>query len=245
MCANLFRREDYLTRPYFDQWMQVYAAMMVDSGCGQRGRDRPRQGDGRSPISASRWGPVDVAGSRVSPADFRRPATQAPAFAVGDKRAHQDDRRHGHTRLPAYAMGKTGIVEAYRGNHLLPDAGARGREAAPNLSTTSPSRPPICGRRQRAAATASSSICGRAILSAADLWRKSANRGPCVSRMASRLLPEPWQAETWHWRPPWSRRVGLRPCAGPMRWGRRSASRWHPVRPVRCRDLLSMRSGGG
>ena len=31
-CRELIDPVDYLTRPYFDQWVQAYAAMLVSSG---------------------------------------------------------------------------------------------------------------------------------------------------------------------------------------------------------------------
>ena len=35
---------DYLTRPYYDQWLQTYAALLIDSGVATPRRDRQRQG---------------------------------------------------------------------------------------------------------------------------------------------------------------------------------------------------------
>ena len=37
----------------------------------------------------------------------------------------------GHTRLPGYAAGKTGVVAAWHGGHVLPDSNAHGRGEAP------------------------------------------------------------------------------------------------------------------
>ena len=115
--------------------MQVYAAMMVDSdvasveeiASGKAQRPRPDFGQ---PMGAG-----DVARiSRVT-RDFRRPATQPPVFAVGDVVHTRTIGGNAHTRLPGYAMNKTGTVHALRGNHLLPDAGVRGEEIAEPLYT--------------------------------------------------------------------------------------------------------------
>ena len=74
-CRELIDPADYLSRPYFDQWMQAYAAMLVDSGVvsveeivagraagppPRRGRARGarRSGSGRRhPSARPSWGP--------------------------------------------------------------------------------------------------------------------------------------------------------------------------------------------
>src|SRR5689334_3080120 len=46
---ELIQADDYLARPYFDQWMQVYAAMMVDSGIATPAEIARGKGDGKKP----------------------------------------------------------------------------------------------------------------------------------------------------------------------------------------------------
>ena len=130
---ELIPAEDYLTRPYFDQWMQVYAAMMVDSGVASVAVIARGKAVGPNPDFGKPMGAADVARISRIARDYSRPATQAPAFAIGDRVLSKTIGGSGHTRLPSYAMGKPGIVEAYHGNHLLPDAGAMGREHAEPL----------------------------------------------------------------------------------------------------------------
>jgi nitrile hydratase subunit beta len=127
---------DFLTRPYFDQWMQVYAALLVDSGLATvaelaRGEARGPKPDLGTPMSAAK---VPAAAARRD-TDFHRDTGAAPAFAVGGRVTTRSLGATGHTRLPRYARGRPGIVHAYRGNHLLPDAGARGIERAEPLYT--------------------------------------------------------------------------------------------------------------
>jgi hypothetical protein len=55
----------------------------------------------------------------------RRPErTRAPAFSVGDRVRARDIDPPGHTRLPAYARGKRGVIEALHGFYRLPDTNA-------------------------------------------------------------------------------------------------------------------------
>jgi nitrile hydratase len=62
---------------------------------------------------------------------FARPA-QAPArFAPGDRVRTKNIHPATHTRLPRYARGKVGIVEALRGCHVFPDTAAIGKGEDP------------------------------------------------------------------------------------------------------------------
>jgi nitrile hydratase len=55
-----------------------------------------------------------------------RPATTAARFQPGDRvRTHTQIPDH-HTRLPAYARGKRGVVERVHGTHVFADANAQG-----------------------------------------------------------------------------------------------------------------------
>nr|WP_298685447.1 SH3-like domain-containing protein [uncultured Dongia sp.] len=132
---ELIPAEDYLTRPYFDQWMQVYAAMMVDSDVASVAEIASGKAQRPKPNFGQPMGAGDVARISRIARDFRRPATQPPIFAVGDAVHTKTIGGNAHTRLPGYAMDKTGTVHALRGNHLLPDAGARGEEVAEPLYT--------------------------------------------------------------------------------------------------------------
>jgi nitrile hydratase len=127
---------DYLTRPYFDQWAQVYAALLIDSGLAEL--DELASGKARSP--APDVGPPmqarDVPAAARHAASFCRAEGGAPRFVVGQAvRARASAPGKGHTRLPRYVRGRPGTVHAYRGNHLLPDRGAEGHELAEPLYT--------------------------------------------------------------------------------------------------------------
>lgn len=144
---------DYLTRPYFDQWMQTFAALMVNSGVatvaeiasGKSTAPGPNLG---MPVSAE-----DAWKNKGNAARFDRDEGPAPTFKVGDKvrvRAHGIST---HTRLPGYVRGCSGTIERYCGNHVLPDANALGDERAEPLYTVTFDAgalwPEAKGRRER------------------------------------------------------------------------------------------------
>jgi nitrile hydratase len=55
----------------------------------------------------------------------------APAFAVGDRVRTRNHQPAGHTRLPSYARGAAGVIEAVHGCHVFPDTHAHGLGEAP------------------------------------------------------------------------------------------------------------------
>jgi nitrile hydratase len=126
---------DYLTRPYFDQWMQTYAALLVDSGIATIGELASGHATTPGPALKPPLGPERVRAAASRKTRYDRESGPAPSFRVGERvRA----RLHGsptHTRLPAYVRGRKGTVERVCGNHLLPDAMSRGEERAEPLYT--------------------------------------------------------------------------------------------------------------
>jgi nitrile hydratase beta subunit len=70
------------------------------------------------------FGPADVPGMRRG--EFTRPAASPAKFAVGDLVRTRNKNPTTHTRLPRYARGKAGRIEAIRGCHVYPDTVAIG-----------------------------------------------------------------------------------------------------------------------
>ncbi len=57
---------------------------------------------------------------------MRRSAEAAPPFKVGERVRARVFHPAGHTRLPRYARGKTGVVEMVHGVFVFPDTSAHG-----------------------------------------------------------------------------------------------------------------------
>ena len=129
---------DYLTRPYFDQWLQTEIAAHMDSGTFTlaeivAGRPEVPAVDKSRARPLTREGPLAADARRAT--RFDREIAAPAAFSPGDRvRAAASGTPH-HTRLPGYACGKAGTVHAHHGAHLFPDACARGREEAQHLYT--------------------------------------------------------------------------------------------------------------
>jgi nitrile hydratase subunit beta len=128
---------DYLTRPYYDQWMQTYAAMMIDSGVVTL--DEIVTGHATHPLDGvpPPSPPETVEKAKVAAARFDRNDGPEPAFQVGDTVRARLLASPGHTRLPQYARGHRGSIVARRGNFPLPDTNMRDDGPAEPLYTVS------------------------------------------------------------------------------------------------------------
>jgi nitrile hydratase subunit beta len=60
-----------------------------------------------------------------------RPLDRAPRFQIGDHVRALNIHPTGHTRLPRYARGKSGIVESRQGSFVFPDTNAHRRGEDP------------------------------------------------------------------------------------------------------------------
>ena len=132
---ELIEPKDYLSRPYFDQWAQIYMALLIDSGHAclaeiQSGKATSRGPDFGSPMTA-----VEVPKRLKEAANFARPLDRARAFEIGQQVRTKAEGHAGHTRLPRYARDKVGIIHAHHGAHLFADAGAKGEERPEHLYT--------------------------------------------------------------------------------------------------------------
>ena len=68
-----------------------------------------------------RMGKDDLEGS-FTRGSFFRPTDTKPRFAPGDRVRTRNANPSTHTRLPRYARGRAGVVEAIRGCHVYPDS---------------------------------------------------------------------------------------------------------------------------
>ncbi len=134
-CRELIDPADYLTRPYYDQWLQTYAAMMVNSGVATVAEIAAGWGNPTTVPTEPPMRPAEVDSAKRAVVRFDRESQTAPAFAVGDAVRAKGHGGSGHTRLPAYVRGRRGAILACHGAHVLPDANAVGEARAEPLYT--------------------------------------------------------------------------------------------------------------
>lgn len=122
---------DYLASSYYEIWLKGLEKLLLAKGL----VSAQELEDGRA-VSAQvpvgrvlRAEEVPALLERGGPTD-RTP--EAPArFGVSEPVVTRIMNPYGHTRLPGYARGKRGVVEAVRGVFVFPDTNAHGRGECP------------------------------------------------------------------------------------------------------------------
>ncbi len=126
---------DYLTRPYYDQWIQCYAALMVGSNLASVAElSSGHASSGPADLGSPR-GPGSVIAEKAKASPFDRPYDGKLKFEAGDAVTANLNGSGGHTRLPAYVRGHSGTVTHVRGAFVFPDDSAIGVERAEPLYT--------------------------------------------------------------------------------------------------------------
>ena len=134
-CRELIEPSDYLLRPYFDQWVQTYCAMLVNSGYATI--EELASGESTAPVKGlpDPMSADAVKGTRFGAQRYDREIPEAPVYTVGDSVRARPHGVSGHTRLPAYVRGRAGRVTSHHGAHVLPDANALGKKHYEHLYT--------------------------------------------------------------------------------------------------------------
>lgn len=124
----------YLTHGYYGRWLGGIETLLVEAGLVDREAVTARaEAAGANPDAriASRpaAAPDPVAPSGNSSAV--RSVETPPRFAAGDAVRTVTDLPPGHCRLPDYARGRDGRIEALHGGWVFPDTNAHGRGECP------------------------------------------------------------------------------------------------------------------
>ncbi|NOX73283.1 MAG: nitrile hydratase subunit beta [Alphaproteobacteria bacterium] len=134
---------DYARFSYYEKWLAALANILVARGVLseddlRRARDlaEGRAGNEPSPLSDTALRAADVLAAQRKITPYTRDGGAAAHFKTGDKvRTADYSPNHrvkgGHTRLPAYAMGRVGTVVLLHGTHVLPDSNAHFEGEAP------------------------------------------------------------------------------------------------------------------
>ena len=139
----------YMASPYYGIWYEGVTKLLSAEGM-VRG-DELTEGRPRVPpvpvkgmmAAADVWPALHSLAGRAD-----RPAGNSePAFAGGARVTTINEHPAGHTRLPRYARGRTGTVEAVIGHHLFADAAAHGANEAHWLYRIAFAATDLFGRR--------------------------------------------------------------------------------------------------
>ncbi len=127
---------EYLSKSYYDIWISGLVRLLLDKHIismaelsSAKSIDPSRANV--APLDADRV--ADAFGKR---SDYTRSASTPARYAVGDVVRTKVMNPVTHTRLPRYARGKMGIIEAVIGCHVFPDSNAHGKGEDPNWCYT-------------------------------------------------------------------------------------------------------------
>jgi len=124
----------YLSHGYYGRWLGGIENLLIEGGVVTTGtlneRVLARGGNSEDPVAARPRSQPDQV-PPASSAGAERPVSGVPRFSPGQPVRTRPDTTSGHTRLPAYARGRTGVIVRLQGGWVLPDSNAHGRGEHP------------------------------------------------------------------------------------------------------------------
>lgn len=123
---------DYAQLTYYGIWLAALERLLAERGLVSTDEIESGRSLRASPPLARCLHAADVPAALARGSATSRP-TDAPArFARGDCVRTRAEASSHHTRLPGYARGKQGVVEAVHGAHVYADAHAQGQGELPS-----------------------------------------------------------------------------------------------------------------
>ncbi len=122
---------DYYASSYYEIWIKGLERLLQRHGVvtAEELAKGHMIAPGKAPKRVLKAADVPAALAKGGPVD--RPPSGDAKFKPGDKVRTLVMHPAGHTRLPRYARGKTGTIEAVRGCHVFPDTNAHGEGENP------------------------------------------------------------------------------------------------------------------
>ena len=127
---------DYAVFSYYEKWISALCNMLVEHDVVSRTELRSGAAAQKpSPLQDRRLAPEKVSRVLSSGGPTEREGGADVRFAVGaavrTRSGQNQNVNGGHSRLPAYAAGKSGRILRCYGAHVFPDANAHGMGEAP------------------------------------------------------------------------------------------------------------------
>lgn len=122
---------DYARLSYYEIWIAALERLLEERGMLADDELAQARALHPAPPVPRRLAAADVAAVLARGAPTARAADTPARFAVGDRVRTTAAPAPHHTRLPGYARGRCGTVQALHGAHVFPDAHAQGRGEQP------------------------------------------------------------------------------------------------------------------
>ncbi len=126
----------YLSMSYYEIWIAGLRKLLL--GAGMVAAEELQQGKALTPARSMerRLTHADVARVLANGSPCDRPPRAPPRYAPGETARTRVMNPSTHTRLPRYARGKVGVIEAVRGCFVFPDSNAHGAGEDPHWCYT-------------------------------------------------------------------------------------------------------------
>jgi len=123
----------YLQSPYFQKWYMTLMTGMIQSG--EISLNEALSGKAAYPMPPATTKSTQEVLNKIRAANksFACGTDVPAAFEVGDNVRTKSRTNTGHTRLPAYARDRDGVILAHHGAHVFPDSSAEGRTEGQHL----------------------------------------------------------------------------------------------------------------
>jgi nitrile hydratase len=122
---------DYYASSYYEIWLKALEVLLQRHGF----VTAEELAEGRSLVEGARpkrtLKAADVPAALAKGGPCNRPVAASARFKTGDRVRTRNFHGPGHTRLPRYARGKVGLVEAVRDGFVFPDSNAHGKGENP------------------------------------------------------------------------------------------------------------------
>jgi nitrile hydratase beta subunit len=127
---------DYYSSTYYEIWIKALEVLLKRHGfvSPQELETGQPLGKGTEPKRILKADNVAAALAKGGPCD--RPVAQEPRFEAGDRVRTHNFNPETHTRLPRYARGKFGRIDAVRDGFVFPDSNAHGKGENPQYVYT-------------------------------------------------------------------------------------------------------------
>lgn len=121
----------YYSSSYYEIWIRALETLLERHGfvAADELEAGHRLWPGVKPKRVLKADDVAAILARGGPCD--RPVSEPPRFRPGDRVRTINEHPAGHTRLPRYARGKLGVIEAVRDGFVFPDTNAHGKGEDP------------------------------------------------------------------------------------------------------------------
>lgn len=125
------RPADYYSSSYYEIWIKALERLLERHGFVTRAELESGRslGLGAEPKRVLKAEAVPAVLAKGGPCD--RPVEGEPRFNAGERVRTKNFNPVGHTRLPRYARGKVGVIDAVREGFVFPDTNAHGKGEQP------------------------------------------------------------------------------------------------------------------